>query len=83
MCICVNCRWVDSCMAYHAVERQHGVDHLTAYPNKEPIDPYIHVTVMDGAHGETEIEWDVRSCGSFLEDHGRWLRLRPGEEIPR
>ncbi len=79
----MNCHWVDRCNAYHAVERQHGVDHLTEYPDKEPIDPYIHVTVMDDLDGGTQVEWDVRSCGSFLEDYGRWRRLRPGEEIPR
>ena len=33
-------------------------------------------------NGEYGIEWDVRACGSFLEDNGRWIRLRPGEKIP-
>ncbi|MFO0104398.1 MAG: Ycf34 family protein, partial [Cyanobium sp.] len=33
MCICVNCRWVDRCQAYHAVERQHGVAHLSSSPD--------------------------------------------------
>ena len=83
MCICVDCRLVDRCYAYHAVERQHGADHLTESPDFEPIDPYIHVSVIDVSEGAIGVEWDVRSCGSFLEDLGKWQRLRPGKEIPR
>ncbi len=83
MCICVDCRWVDRCYAYHAVEKQHGVDHLTESPDLKPIDPYIHVSVIEISEGVTGVEWDVRSCGSFLEDSGKWQRLRPGQDIPR
>ena len=79
----MNCRWVDRCEAYHAVERQHGVEHLTAKPDVKPLDPRIHVSVMDLPGGGTGVEWDVRACRSFIEDHGRWLRLRPGKELPR
>ena len=82
MCICVNCRWVDRCKSYHSVERQHGVRHLNKNPDFDPIQPKIHVSVVNVRHEEFAIEWDVQSCESFLEDHGRWIRLRPGEEIP-
>ncbi len=34
------------------------------------------------ANGETGVEWDVRDCQSFSEDRGRWVRLRPGMEVP-
>ncbi len=83
MCICVNCHWVDRCKGYHSVENQHGVSHLANEPDIDPIEPYIHVSVVDLPEGGIGIEWDVRSCGSFLEDFGRWQRLRPGEVIPR
>ena len=82
MCICVNCRWVDRCKTYHAVEEQHGVNHLTPNPDFQGKDPRIHISVTDLNEGEYGIEWDVRACGSFKEDNGRWMRLRPGEEIP-
>ena len=82
MCICVNCLWVDRCHAYHAVERQHGVEHLTMNPDWKPVDPRIHINVIDLPEGGTGIEWDVRGCESFIEDYGRWLKLRPGEEVP-
>ena len=83
MCICVNCLWVDRCKTYHSVERQHGVSHLAKNPDIEPREPRIHISLFDRAGGGQGIEWDVRSCGSFLEDLGRWQRLRPNEEIPR
>ncbi len=78
----MNCQWVDRCRTYHAVEEQHGVPHLNSEPDFQGNDPRIHISVMDIDQGEYGIEWDVRSCGSFLEDNGRWARLRPGEKIP-
>ena len=65
------------------MESQHGVNHLTESPDIRPKDPKIHINVMNLQDGLTGIEWDVRSCESFLEDHGRWLRLCPGQELPR
>ena len=46
MCICVDCRWVDRCQAYHAVERQHAVPHLNTQPDFDEL-PRIHVSVVD------------------------------------
>ena len=83
MCICVNCHWVDRCQAYHAVERQHAEAHLNEAPDIKPKDPRIHISVIGAIEGETEIEWDVRACESFIEDEGRWLRLCPGKELPK
>lgn len=37
---------------------------------------------MELENGQYGIEWDVRACESFIEDNGRWMRLRPGEEVP-
>ncbi|QVL53222.1 MAG: Ycf34 family protein [Cyanobium sp. M30B3] len=82
MCICVDCRWVDRCQAYHAVERQHGVAHLNDRPDVQPRQPRIHVQVLDLPGGGVGVEWDVRACESFEADPGRWLRLRPGEPLP-
>ena len=82
MCICVDCRWVERCQAYHAVERQHGVPHLSAEPDFVPSAPRIHVQICDLPAGAVGVEWDVRACDSFAADAGRWLRLRPGEAVP-
>ena len=83
MCICVNCRWVDRCQAYHAVERQHGAIHLTQHPDVVPEQLKIHISVVDLPGGGAGVEWDVRHCGSFESEPGRWQRLRPGAELPR
>ena len=82
MCICVDCRWVDQCQAYHAVERQHGVPHLNAAPAFAPQEPRIHVQVVALAQGQVGVEWDVRACRSFAADPGRWQRLRPDQAVP-
>jgi hypothetical protein len=82
MCICVDCRWVDRCQAYHAVERQHGAPHLCASPDVRPRQPQIHVQVRDLPGGAVGVEWDVRRCSDFPADPGRWARLRPGEAVP-
>jgi len=79
----VDCRWVDQCQAYHAVERQHGVPHLSSQPDMTPLDPRIHVQVQDLPGGGVGVEWDVRACGSFQRDGGRWQRLCPGVALPR
>ncbi len=82
MCICVDCHWVEICQAYHAVERQHGVPHLTATPTLMPDQPRIHVQVLDLPGGVVGVEWDVRTCDSFVADPGRWQRLRPDQRVP-
>ncbi|MEN9860168.1 MAG: hypothetical protein RLZZ515_650 [Cyanobacteriota bacterium] len=73
---------MDQCQAYHAVERQHGVAHLTPTPVFAPEDPRIHVQVLDLEDGQVGVEWDVRACGSFQRDPGRWQRLRPDQVVP-
>jgi hypothetical protein len=83
MCICVDCHWVDRCQAYHAVERQHGVPHLSAAPDFQPQQPRIHVQVVELPHDQVGVEWDVRACQSFQAQPGHWLRLRPHQALPR
>ena len=73
---------MDRCQAYHAVERQHGVPHLSANPDIRPQQPRIHVQVCDLEGGGVGVEWDVRGCGSFALEHGRWQRLRPEQVVP-
>ncbi|NJK40239.1 MAG: Ycf34 family protein [Acaryochloridaceae cyanobacterium SU_2_1] len=84
MCICVNCHHVDDCITYHAVETQHQQPHLTDAPGFEPCQPTINVNIRNSTHKHTEVqmEWDVVGCESFVEEAGKWSRLRPGELIP-
>ncbi len=81
MCICVNCAYVDRCVTYHAVEYQHQQPHLTATPTFEPVSPTINVNIRSQT-AVIEMEWDVVGCESFVQEVGRWSRLRPGEPVP-
>jgi len=82
MCICINCKWVDRCKTYHDVETAHEVEHLTFYPDINPKNPYIHVSLVEEKNGNFSIEWDVRSCSSFEEEIGKWSKINPGLEVP-
>ena len=82
MCICINCKWVDRCKAYHTVEKQHGVEHLNQNPDFEPIEPIIHISLIKQEEKVAEIEWDVQNCKSFSLDVGKWKRLRPNQKVP-
>ncbi|GKY99947.1 hypothetical protein MPSEU_000948300 [Mayamaea pseudoterrestris] len=46
-CICINCKWVTTCAAYHFVETKHEQPHMTENPSFEPREgsPTIHVNV--------------------------------------
>lgn len=81
MCICVNCHFVDRCQTYNAVENQHQQAHLTETPDFEPIEPTINVNIRTQDE-IIEMEWDVVGCQSFVEEAGKWSKLRPGELVP-
>ena len=46
-CICIDCKYVTNCKAYHFVETKHEQPHMTEDPTFEPRDgsPTIHVNV--------------------------------------
>jgi len=81
MCICINCFYVDRCITYHAVETQHQQPHLTDQPDFDPVSPSINVNLRTSSD-LIEMEWDVVGCESFLEEMGKWARIRPGEPLP-
>tara|TARA_Y100001968_G_C19294354_1_gene685842 strand:+ start:176 stop:346 length:171 start_codon:yes stop_codon:yes gene_type:complete len=55
---------------------------LATSPDFQGKNPRIHVIVRDLKNQTIETEWDVRSCGSYKESPGKWLRLRPGQPVP-
>ena len=81
MCICVNCHYVDRCITYYEVERQHQQPHLTEIPDFSPVEPSINVNIRQQDE-IIEMEWDVVGCNSFQRETGKWAKLRPGELIP-
>ena len=82
MCICINCKWVDSCITYHDVENNHGVDNLCDVPDFKAIKPLIHVSIVKDQNGTYKTDWDVRSCESFSCEIGKWSKCNPGMELP-
>ena len=69
-------------MTYHDVENNHGVDHICDFPNFKAKKPYIHVSIVKDVNGDYKTDWDVKSCSSFLEESGKWSKLKPGLELP-
>ena len=69
-------------MTYHDVENNHGVDHICDIPNFKPKKPYIHVKIVKDLTGDYKTDWDVQSCSSFLEENGKWSKLRPELQLP-
>ena len=82
MCICINCKWVDRCITYHDVENNHGVDNICDVPDFKAKKPLIYVNLVKDKNGDFKTDWDVTSCGSFIEEEGKWLKFNPGLELP-
>ena len=69
-------------MTYHDVENNHGVENICDTPDFSAKQPYIHVSILKDENGEYKTDWDVRSCSSFIEEVGKWSKLKPGLELP-
>ncbi|KAJ8601365.1 hypothetical protein CTAYLR_005013 [Chrysophaeum taylorii] len=78
MCICVDCKLVDRCTAYHVIEAKHGQPHLSQAPDFTPRakNPTVAIIVSNKT-GTTEAELDVTACADFVEEKGRWRRMMP------
>ena len=60
-CICINCKWVDRCTAYHFVETKHEQPHLTAAPDFTPRagSPQITVSIRREDEEGARVAWDA------------------------
>lgn len=65
-CICIHCKHVTNCSAYHFVEQQHGQPHINKTPNWEPRDgsPTINVHIRPDEDKTTENE-----LGKMWQEH--------------
>lgn len=59
-CICIHCKHVTNCSAYHFVEQQHGQPHINKKPDWEPRDgsPTINVHIRPDEDKTTKNELD-------------------------
>jgi hypothetical protein len=81
-CICIDCKWVTSCAAYHFVETKHEQPHMTENPTFEPREgsPTIHVnirTIRTSQDRQAEIQrmWkehqqETERALARAQDHG-------------
>jgi len=46
------------------------------------LNPHIHVSIVEDNNGDYKTDWDVQSCGSFIEEFGKWAKINPGLELP-
>ena len=59
-CICIHCKHVTNCSAYHFVEQQHGQPHINKTPTWEPRNgsPTINVHIRPDEDETTQNELD-------------------------
>ena len=65
-CICIHCKHVTNCSAYHFVEQQHGQPHINKTPSWEPRDgsPTINVHIRPDEDKAAENE-----LGRMWQEH--------------
>ena len=51
-------------------------------PNFKALKPCIHVSIVKDNNGDYKTDWDVQSCGSFVEEYGKWSKINPGLDLP-
>ena len=73
MCICINCKFVTNCAAYHFVEERHSQPHMTNDPTFTPRDgsPTIHVNIRS--------EYEKNSDESKKEIKKMWREYKEEE----
>nr|QUE29372.1 Ycf34 [Erythrotrichia longistipitata] len=72
MCICINCYHVINCSTYYSIEKQHKKQQFDYHPSYVAQLPIIKVNITKN-NTETELDWDVIECVSFVESPGKWL----------
>nr|YP_009295707.1 conserved hypothetical plastid protein [Mastocarpus papillatus]AOL58191.1 conserved hypothetical plastid protein [Mastocarpus papillatus] len=72
MCICINCKYVNSCSTYQLIQKQHQQDMLNIYTTFTPINTLITININQSYKTST-FDWDLIECLSFTEKPGNWL----------
>eukprot|EP00620_Florenciella_sp_RCC1587_P016069 CAMPEP_0182561196 /NCGR_PEP_ID=MMETSP1324-20130603/3722_1 /TAXON_ID=236786 /ORGANISM="Florenciella sp., Strain RCC1587" /LENGTH=248 /DNA_ID=CAMNT_0024773743 /DNA_START=123 /DNA_END=869 /DNA_ORIENTATION=- len=65
MCICINCKWVTSCKAYHFVETKHEQPHMSAEPAFMPRDGSPTITVTIRTEQKSTLWKDLPGPGEY------------------
>jgi hypothetical protein len=85
MCICIHCKHVTNCAAYHFVEKQHSQPHMNKDPTWQPREgnPTIQLNIRESE--DSKNEWK-----KFWEEHDdeqrkaeeAYARENNGEQAP-
>jgi len=72
MCICINCMYVNSCLTYQKIMKQHSFQRTKPEIKFNPSQPIISVNIYY-TNESMEVDWDIIECLSFLDSPGRWI----------
>lgn len=72
MCICINCVYVNSCITYQKIMKQHCFSLIKSEAKFNPSKPIISVNIYYDKES-MEIDWDIIECLSFLDSPARWI----------
>eukprot|EP00978_Attheya_sp_CCMP212_P039339 scaffold203673_cov41-Attheya_sp.AAC.1 len=76
MCICIDCKWVTTCEAYHFVEEKHEQPHMTPQPTFNPrngsptIEVHIRTTRNEEEFDKMERDHAQETEHAILQDDG-------------
>ena len=75
MSICINCQFITECSVYHLVEKQHQrrKERNLLSCNFIPDLSIIKINILSKNYSQSELDWDVIECLSFIEEPGIWL----------
>jgi len=79
MCICINCRHINSCTSYNFIKKQHNKNFINlSKTNKTLFIPHNNTMKINAKIQEKiyyiNINWDLIECLSFIEKPGAWLK---------
>ena len=76
MCICINCRHINTCKTYEFIEKQHQVHNKKNYSIIfYPLDTVIAVNINNYKE-KIILDWDLKECSSFTEKPNNWNILQ-------
>jgi hypothetical protein len=89
MCICIDCKWVTTCEAYHFVEEKHEQPHMTQQPTFNPrngsptIEVHIQTTRNDEEFDKLERDHAQETEDAILQDDGTYMGSTQYDLSPR
>jgi hypothetical protein len=71
MCVCLNCQYINFCLQYFFIEKNHSESNLNKNPTFLPLQSIIDINFLI-IYDKLEIELDIVECLSFKEKPAKW-----------